>query len=131
MCTLLMFKNSDSDLKGAWFRKNQIHMVEKVRWEIQEVALEIILLCLTCHCKRVLLMKEGKVIVINLIRQAKLGKFLPTQQVHKCNDNSTFNIFIFSYKDQVWGVNMLKVISKGNMSLFFKIIKLMSASSLL
>lgn len=47
MCTLLMFKNSDSDLKGAWFRKNQIHMVEKVRWEIQEVALEIILLCLS------------------------------------------------------------------------------------
>ena len=129
---MLVFKNSDSDLKGAWFRKNQIHMAEKVKWEnSRSKALEIILLCLTCHCKRVLLRNEGKVIIINLIRQAKLRKFLQTQQVHKCNDNSTFNIFIFNCKDQVWGVNMLKVISKGNISLFFKIIKLMSVSSLL
>lgn len=127
-----MFKNSDSDLKGPWFGKHQIHVVEKVRWEnSRSKALEIILLCLTCHCKRVLLRKEGKVIIINLIRQAKLRKFLQTQQVHKCNDNSTFNIFIFNCKDQIWGVNTLKVISKCNMSLLFKIMKLLSVSSLL
>lgn len=48
-----MFKNSDSDLKGLWFGKHQIHVVEKVRWEnSRSKALEI-LLCLTCHCKRV------------------------------------------------------------------------------